>query len=222
MGYRGRDWGERPPRPKVAKLSREALERLHARAVKQVAESVILCELVSHVQLARGRLYLWCEPEDLMARITPLSDRKMLLEAPRGSSWTEAGRGMLKTMLKALESDRLGTFHGLGVLARPDRDKDPAAQEVLHRELGIPIRVLAEPRYWYAMHRAPVIVEINEAKDRALVEFVASTFTGSFGGTCLYARRDGVWGCYVVRPNASDSIATAEAWLVKRDWESWG
>ncbi len=80
----------------------------------------------------------------------------------------------------------------------------------------------AVPGAWYAMHRAPVFAEVNDAKDRALVHFVAHGLSGSFRGTCLYAVRDGAWGCYTIRPNASDTIASAEAWLDKRKWEGWG
>ena len=80
MGFRHGGWPERVPRPKAAKLSRE-LQSLHSRAVKFVEESIILRELVEEVQLARGRLYLWREPEDMMARITPLGARSMLPSA---------------------------------------------------------------------------------------------------------------------------------------------
>jgi len=187
-----------------------------------VEESIVLRELVQDIQLARGRLYLWREPEDLMARITPLGPRSMLLETPRGDSWTEHKRGQLATVLKAIAADTKGTFHGLGALAAEPPNGEPPAQVFLHRELGIPIRVLAEPGHWYAMHRKPVVAEVSDAKDRALVRFVAYGMSGSFHGTCLYALRDGEWGCYTVRPNASDTIAAAEAWLDKRGWEDWG
>ena len=46
--------------------------------------------------------------------------------------------------------------------------------------------------------------------------------SGSFGGTCLYAERNGSWGSYPVKPSESRSIATAEAWLIKRKWKAWG
>jgi hypothetical protein len=222
MRWRNRDWPERPPRPKAAKLPREALDRLHTCVVEFVRESVVLRELLQDVQLARGRIYLWREPDDLMARITPLGPRSMLLESPRGDSWIESKRGQLAALLKVLEGDTLGTFHGLGSLVAKQRGGKPTAQVVLHRELNIPIRVLAEPRYWYSMHRKPVIAEVNDAKDRVLIRFVAHGLSCSFHGTCLYARRDGEWGCYTIRPNASESIASAEAWLEKRDWEDWG
>jgi len=221
MGWRDKgSWGEYRPRPKAAKLPAEDLERLHAKADKFVEESVILRDLLQSVQLARGRLYFWNEPEDLMARITPLGPKSMLLEAPRRDSWTEVKRGAMHVVLRALQSDKKGTFHGLGVLLEENHD-EPPAQVILHRELGIPVRVVAEPRYWYAMHRTPRVAEISEATDRALVHFSSRGLSGSFHGTCLYARRDGEWDCYGVRPNKSDSIAMAEAWLEKRDWEGW-
>jgi hypothetical protein len=212
----------RPPRPKAAKLSREALERLQASASRFVEASVVLRELLEDVQLSRGRLYLWREPDDLMARITPLGPRSMLLEAPRGDAWTEKARGALATVLAILESDTLGTFHGLGALARPRHRGKPPVQVVLHRRLGVPIRVLAEPGYWYSMHRTPQLVEIDEARERALVRFASLGSFGEFHGTCLYARRDGEWGCYTIRPSASGTIAAAEAWLEQRGWEDWG
>jgi hypothetical protein len=223
MSWRDRPgWGEYHPRPKAAKLPKEALERLHVRAEQYVEQSVVLRELVQEVQLTRGRLYFWRAPEDLMARITPLAPRCMLLEAPRGDTWTKQKQGQLATALKTLEHDTKGTFHGLGALAMDQHAGDPPAQVTLHRELGIPIPVLAEPGYWYSMHRVPVIAEINQAKDRALVDFIAGGLSGSFHGTCLYALRDGEWGCYAIRPNASETIAAAEAWLEKRGWEGWG
>jgi hypothetical protein len=222
MRWRNRGWPVRVPRPKAAKLSKEELQRLHARAVKLVEESIILRELVEDVQLARGRLYLWRETEDLMARITPLGPRSMLLETPRRNSWTEHKRGQLATVLKFVESDTTGAFHGLGSLIGKKRGGTPSAQAVLHRDLKIPVRVLAEPGYWYSMHRKPLIAEINATKDRALVRFVAHAMLGSFHGTCLYVHKDDEWGCYTIKPSASETIATAETWLNKRDWEDWG
>lgn len=206
----------------MAKLSKEELQRLHARAAKFAQESVILRELVEEVKLARGRIYLWREPEDMMARITPLGPRSMLLETPRRNSWIEHKRGQLATVLKYVESDTRGTFHGLGSLVAKKRGSTPSVQQILQRDFKVPIRVLAEPEYWYSMHRKPSIAEISDAKDRVLVRFVAYGMSGSFLGTCLYAIKDGEWGCYTIKPNASETIATAEAWLDKRDWEDWG
>lgn len=67
-----------------------------------------------------------------------------------------------------------------------------------------------------------MIAEVSGEKDRVLVRFVAYGMSGSFHGTCLYARRGDEWGCYTIRPNSSDTIAAAEAWLAKRGWEDWG
>jgi len=206
----------------MAKLSKEQLQRLHDRATEFVEESVLLRELVEEVKLARGRIYLWREPEDMMARITPLGPRSMLLETPRRNSWTEHKRGQLATVLKHVEGDTTGTFHGLGSLVANKRGAKPSAQQILQREFEIPVRVLAEPGYWYSMHRKPSIAEASDAMDRVLVRFVAHGMSGSFHGTCLYALKEGEWGCYTIKPNASESIATAEAWLDKRDWEDWG
>ena len=44
---------------------------------------------------------------------------------------------------------------------------------------------------------------------------------GSFSGTCLYAKVEGRWGAYKIKPSESETIATAEAWLIKRKWKTW-
>ena len=65
-------------------------------------------------------------------------------------------------------------------------------------------------------------MEFSDDKTRVLVRFTAESWSGeTFGGTCLYLNRNGRWGAYVIKPNQSESIATAEAWLAKRKWESW-
>ena len=222
MGRYYRHWPERTPRPQRAKLSPEALQRLHARAERVIKESAILSELLDGVQLARGRFYLWRRPDDLMARITPLGPRLMLLESPRRNSWTEHKSGQLATVLKVLERDTQGTFHGLGSLVAQQRGGETSAQVILYWDLKIPIRVLAEPRYWYSMHRRPVIAEINDTKDRVLVRFATCGISGAFHGTCLYALRAGEWGCYTIKPGVSQTISSAEKWLDKRNWEDWG
>jgi hypothetical protein len=56
-----------------------------------------------------------------------------------------------------------------------------------------------------------------------LVRFTATSWSGeTFGGTCLYLKRGERWGAYTIKPNQSQDIATAETWLAKRNWESWG
>ena len=146
----------------------------------------------------------------------------MLLETPRRNSWTDHKRGELATVLSYMQSDTEGTFHGLGSLVASERDPNPSVQRILHRDFEIPIHVLAEPEHWYALHRKPSIVEVSEAADSVLVRFVAQGMSGSFHGSCLYAQKDTEWGCYTIKPNASDTIASAELWLDKRGWEDWG
>lgn len=103
------------------------------RTAEFVAASPILHDLLEDVQLARGRIYLWRGPDDLMARITPLSSRAMLLESPRRNSWTEHDRGPLARVLRTVEQDTRGTLHGLGSLVAEESGDEPAAQVVLHR-----------------------------------------------------------------------------------------
>lgn len=64
-------------------------------------------------------------------------------------------------------------------------------------------------------------MESSEDKSRVLVQFLASGWSGTFGGTCLYLIKDGVWGAYKIKPSESADIATAERWLVKRKWKAW-
>jgi hypothetical protein len=207
----------------VAKLGSSELGRVHAAAARFVAKSPVLKELVADVTLARGRIYFWRGVDDLMARVTPLSRKMFLLEAPRRNGWSEHQRGSSRSVLAALERDPYGTFHGLGALAqKKTKDGKEGVQAMLHRELGVPLVVLAEPRDWYSMHRTPKLVEIDRQRNRALVSFEAFGPFGSFGGTCLYAQVGGEWGCYSIKPSESGSIASAEAWLIKRDWEDWG
>ena len=130
--------------------------------------------------------------------------------------------GQLATVLKVLEENTEGTFHGLGSLVAKQRGGKPSVQGVLNRDFEIPVRVLAEPRYWYSMHRKPAIAEVNDTKDRVLVRFVTHGISGSFQGTCLYALRDGEWGCYTIKLSASETTSTAEKWLDEHDWEAWG
>jgi hypothetical protein len=157
-----------------------------------------------------------------MARLTPLSAKTLLLEAPRGDAWSEHLRGSSARVLAALERDPHGSFHGLGSLALADKKGERTTQQRLCDEFGVPLRVAAEPRAWYARHREPTIVEADRDRDRVLVRFEALGPFGSFHGTCLYACVDGEWGCFTIRPSASAAIATAEAWLARRGWEDWG
>lgn len=218
MGWRDR-WAWRPyvPRPKLKKLSATELARLQGIATRFAARSPVLSELISKIEVQRGRFYVFDADNYVMGRITPLTGPTFLLEAPWRDGWSKAKSGSWRVVLGALERDERGTFHGLGALATKGKG---SVQKKLHA-LGIPVRVLAEPREWYARHRTPSIIETDKKRHRVLVAFEQFGAFGTFGGTCLYARRDGEWGCYMIRPNASGSIASAETWLAKRGWEGW-
>lgn len=186
---------------------------------------------------------------EVVARITPLAGSKqtMLLETQnRSGNWHEVERGSTKKVIQALTDDSAGTFHGLGDIDKALRKagggskrpkvrmtddlrfvyvgtrKECSAQESLYHFFGLPLEVIAEPAEWYAYHRTPKIVEVNDDRTRVLVRFASTSFTGrSFGGTCLYAKVDGEWGAYTIKPNQSQDIASAEAWLDGRGWEDW-
>jgi len=159
MGWRSDHWRPYEPRPKVAKLSAEQLGRLRDTASRFVTRSKVLSVLVERVELTRGRLYLWRDETDLMARITPLSSATFLLESQRGTGWSEHARGTLRVVLGALERDRFGGFHGLGSLARKPKAGDSSVLATLHGTFGVPLDVVAEPREWYALRRQPGIVK---------------------------------------------------------------
>lgn len=226
------DWPAYRPRPKRAKLGSDRLDALHADTRRFVARSPLLAELVRTVECTRGRIYLWRDEGDLMARLTPLSATEILLESPSGNGWSEHARSPLPKALAAVERDKHGYFHGLGHLAKKATKRktvtgaltgtDPAAVQRQLRDLGVPLRVIAEPAHWYAMRREPTTVGVDAKRGRVLVRFEAFGPFGTFGGTCLYALRDGTWGCYTIKPSASTSIKSAETWLAKRDWEDWG
>lgn len=95
------------------------------------------------------------------------------------------------------------------------------AQEALFHFFGIPTGVLVEPRHWYLYHRQPRIVEASQDRKCALVRFTAHSLSGPFSGTCLYACVEGNWAAYTVKPDQSESIETAVAWLKKREWRAW-
>jgi hypothetical protein len=244
-------WPERVPRPKAAKLSPEKRDAILKGLVREKVKSPVLVALGVEVCARRGRFYLEMDdPEEPgkpfgMARITPLAEddgATLLLEVER-STWSEVARGGIVKVMNAVSGDREGRFHGLGALDRALRKrglerqplvedegrfkygdgKKASVQEVLFHHFGVPIPVIAEPSEWYAYHRVPVIIEHDVKRERVLVEFRAFDWMRGeeFGGMCIYAMKDGAWGAYTVRPNASASIETAEAWLKKRGWKAW-
>jgi len=183
------------------------------------------------------------------ARITPLDGTKpeLLLEVQgRRANWSEVARGQAAKLIKIVASDSRGTFHGLGRLdaslrkLKKGQDRLPmkmdrnrgfkyedtaekaSVQEVLFHFFGLPIDVIAEPSAWYSYRRTPMIVEVSDDQTRVLVRFMATSMSGeSFGGTCLYIHKDDGWAACTVKPSESETITTAEAWLVKRKWRAW-
>ncbi len=183
-------------------------------------------------------------------RITPLENpkRDLLLETPYGSnSWSKRATGSPAKLIQAVAGDTEGAFHGLGSLDKSLREaakaglerlpvtqvgrtefvytetgKRCSVEEVLYHYFGLPIHVVARPSGWYSCHRKPSIAEVSPDHTRVLVRFTATSWSGeAFGATCLYAKREEKWGAYTIKPNQSGNLATAEAWLVKRDWRGW-
>lgn len=234
-----RDWPEYVPRPKAARLSAERKEHLLASLVTERDRSPVLTGLGVEVRARRGRFFQ-------LGRITPLAGTKrttLLLEVEY-RSWKEIERGGCAKVMKAVAGDRKGRFHGLGALDTVLRERgterqvlasnreswhypdgtEAGVQEVLYHHFGLPLDVIAEPSGWYELHRTPVMVDHDAARGRVLVDFSALDWRRGerFGGRCLYAEREGAWAAYTIKPSASGSIRTAEAWLAKRGWEDWG
>ncbi len=240
-----RNWSARPPRPKVRRLSADEQHQLLTKMAREIARSPVLSGFGIQVRLLRGRFYVeraMPSGVETWGRITPLAD-ELLLEVER-RSWNEVARGSAQKLIKVISGDTRGTFRGLGSLDQslrkagqgltrlPMKVKDNkfiysdtsegcTVQEALFHYFGLPIQVIAQPALWYSYHRTPRIVECVEDRTRVLVRFTAVSLSGSFGGACLYAQREGQWGAYPIRPSESQSIAAAEAWLVKRKWKAW-
>jgi hypothetical protein len=213
---------------------------------REMARSPVLSGFGLRVRFLRGRFYVErpvSSEVEVWGRITPLAD-DLLLEVER-RSWNEVARGSARHLIQVIAGDARGTFHGLGSLDRSlrkagqgltrqtmmlkdkrfvyvDSDEAGTVQEVLFHFFGLPIEVIAQPAVWYSYHRTPHIVEFLSDRTRVLVRFSATSWSGQgFGGTCLYAQREGRWGAYPIRPSESRNLATAEAWLVKRKWKAW-
>lgn len=185
---------------------------------------------------------------EILGRITPLASEEgtLLLEVERrNGSWHEVDRGSAQKLIKVVASDDRGKFHGLGSVDKVLRKAKQglarqsvkrvgdcefvfsstgavcSPQDALFHYFGLPLDVIAEPKLWYSYQRVPQIVESSRDRTRVLVRFIAQSLTGPFSGTCLYIQIDGSWGAYTIKPSASESIATAEAWLAKRQWKAW-
>jgi hypothetical protein len=185
---------------------------------------------------------------EVVGRATPLEEMEngLLLEAEKSKgNWYEITRGTAEEVVNRVAGDAKGTFHGLGKLDASLREaggdlerlevkmlegfrfiytntgKECAFHEVLFHFFGIPIEVIAEPRQWYIYHRTPRIVEVSGDQTQVLVRFTAYGMSGPFSGTCLYAIVEGEWRAFTIKPNQSGDIATAIAWLKKREWREW-
>jgi len=238
-------WSMRMSRPKVRRLSADEQKEILTKMAGEIARSPVLSGLGVQVRFLRGRFYVERPTPsgvEVWGRITPLNDN-LLLEVER-RSWNEVGRGSAQKLVKVIAGDTKGTFHGLGSLDRSlretgqgltrrpmklnehrfiyaDSGEGCSVQEALFHFFGLSIEVIAEPAVWYSYHRTPDIVEFAEDRTRVLVRFTAMSLSGPFGGTCLYAQREGRWSAYPVKPSESQSIATADRWLVKRKWKAW-
>jgi hypothetical protein len=186
---------------------------------------------------------------EVIGRATPLDgyENTLLLEVEkRKGNWYTVIRGTPKEVVKTIATDTKGTFHGLGALDKSLRQAGGSlnrlevemqddfrfvytktgeactVQETLFHFFGVPIEVIAEPREWYVYHRHPEIVEVSQDRTAILIRFTAMSMSGStFGGTCLYTLVDDQWQAFTIKPNQSDSIATAITWLEKREWRGW-
>ena len=131
-----------------------------------------------------------------------------------GQGVAKAGKGLERLPVKR-EGKTKFVYVGTG--------EECSVQEALFHHFGLPLHVLVEPSEWYSYHRKPTIVEASKDRSPGAGAVRGESSSGeSFGGTCLYACRDGRWGAYRIRPSESRDIASAEAWLVKRKWRQWG
>ncbi len=240
---------DKTPRPKAKALDEKASRQLLERTQAGIARSYVLSHIPVLPTIRRSRLYLfgpYGKEEGPWARITPIArSRQFLLDRPWGDGWSEQKKGALAALIRFIGEDTVGTFHGLGAIERHMKavglDAPPAEQvrfkkgkfvhtsdaspcavcEVLHFFFGVPLNVVREPVEWYERHRTPSIAAFDIERKRILVHFSQVSGYGEFGGTVLYAWKDGAWAAYTIKPKESSTIETAEAWLGKRDWEGW-
>lgn len=188
---------------------------------------------------------------DVIARLIPIAGSKvtLLLEKERAKgTWFEIARGSVGKLSRIIVEDAKQTFHGLGPLDRSIRQAreegldrlqlikkgrlgfiyagsgaECTVQEILFHYFGMPVDVIAEPREWYAYRREPRIIEISKDPGAVLVRFSSLniSFGMEFSGSCLYTFVNNRWQAFTVKPNQSESIAKAIAWLEKRQWQGW-
>ena len=187
---------------------------------------------------------------EIVGRVTPLATPKdfLLLEVELDNGkWKTITEGKIGKISSAVSGDKKGTFHGLGVLDKSisltkheglksveitrkenmtffynDSTKECSAQEVLYHHFGVPIIVIAEPRDWYFYHRTPRIREIDENREKILVDFTSfNRYGDDCGGACLYMKKGEKWFAFTIKPSQSDSIESSISWLEKQKWKDW-
>ena len=188
---------EKPPRPKVRRLSAAEQQEVLASMNKAIARSPVLSAFGIRARLLRGRFYLERTMQsgiDVWGRITPVGEAKseFLLEVERrAGSWSEVAKGSVLKLVNRMANDTRGTFHGLGSLETSLRKagqgltrqavkasgkakftyaetgKMCGVQETLFHFFGLPVEVIAQPSRWYSYRRNPRIVEFS--KDRTKV-----------------------------------------------------
>lgn len=242
-----RSWPEKPPRPKLRRLADDEQKNLLAQMTEEIPRSPVLSAFGIQVELRRGRFYVerpGPEGVTVWGRITPLKD--ILLLEVQHRSWKEVAKGSARKIIQTIANDTQGTFHGLGSLEKSLRKagnglsrqkvkskgkatftysegvESCGVQEALFHFFGLPIEIIAEPTLWYSYRRKPQFVEYSGDHTKVLVRFSATSWSGEdFGGTCLYLLNGDEWGAFTIKPSESQSIATAEKWLVKRKWKPW-
>jgi hypothetical protein len=112
-----RNRSERPPRPKVYRLSADEQRQFLATMARQIGRSPVLSGFGVQVRWLRGRFYIerpLPEGVEIWGRITPLADA-LLLEHQR-RSWHEIASESAAHLIQVIAGDIKGTFHGLGSL----------------------------------------------------------------------------------------------------------
>ncbi len=185
---------------------------------------------------------------EVLGRFTPLAGAKkeLLREAERRrGNWFEVARGQAAKLIRVVASDTRGTFHGLGSLdaslrrleegqqrlpmivddsgksVYADTDEGCSVQEALFHYLGLPIEVIAKP--------SGTRITAGRGLSRR-----ARTARGCWCGSRQIACRErssavlacmlsgrATGGAHTIKPSESQTIAQAEAWLVKRKWRAW-
>ncbi|KPA09844.1 hypothetical protein MHK_009959 [Candidatus Magnetomorum sp. HK-1] len=146
MGRWGRRWDypERPPRPKLKKLTDDKKKEIVDKLNKAISASPVLTSLKFRFRSLRGRFYLERlyysnsnDEEDIyidvLGRITPLASkqRSYLFEKEKSkNNWYKIVQGSIAKIINVITDDTKGTFHGLGILDKNLRQKGVSKKKV--------------------------------------------------------------------------------------------